>query len=128
MVYNKTLNDCEKVSNSCKICIVLFVVAIINHLHQQCVDLFLLVPKKDNAVTSINSNTEKVIYQGSGKPGTPAKSNNFCDTQGKPVKLRGFMFCLEVFVGFYQKPNMLPRVTNFVLIVDYQPQNLCCGK
>ena len=33
MVYNKTLNDCEKVSNSCKIYIVLFVVAIINHLH-----------------------------------------------------------------------------------------------
>ena len=80
-----------------------------------------MVPKKDNAVTSINSNTESVIYQGSGKPGTPAKSNIFCDTLGKPVKLRGSMFCLEVFVGFYQKPNMLPRVTNFVLIVDYQP-------
>ena len=33
MVYNKTLNDCENVSNSCKIYVVFFVVATINHLH-----------------------------------------------------------------------------------------------
>ena len=39
-----------------------------------------------------------------------------------------YIFCLDLFVVFDQRPSMLPIVTNFVVIVDYQHQSLCFGK
>ena len=32
----------------------------------------------------------KMLTQGSDKPGKPGKNSAFCDTQGKPGKLREF--------------------------------------
>ena len=64
MIYNETLNDYENVCNSCTIYIVLFVIAflIIIGISSAFIYFYWYLKKSNISITSVNANTETVIY------------------------------------------------------------------
>ena len=64
MIYNSTLNDYEKVCNSCTIYIVLFVIAFLISIAIGSMYFYFnwYLKETDINVTNINPSTETVIY------------------------------------------------------------------
>ena len=65
MIYNSTLNDYEKVCNSCAICIVLFVIAFLIIIVVSSMYFYFnwYLKETDINITNINLSTETVIYE-----------------------------------------------------------------
>ena len=64
MIYNSTLNDYEKVCNSCTIYIVLFVIAFLISIAIGSMYFYFnwYLKETDINITNINPSTETVIY------------------------------------------------------------------